>query len=62
MPLLFCPFELPAFDPGNFTAKDTTKIQCGLVNGQVVYGGPEFQLVSFAMALVAVVSSGSDVH
>jgi hypothetical protein len=51
----------PAFDPGNVLAEGATEVDRGLVDGQSMDGGPQFQLVSVALAFVAVVPSGFEV-
>jgi hypothetical protein len=62
VPLLFCPVRLPALDPGHFLAECLAQIDGGLVDRLVVCGGPQLELISFAVALVAVVSSFGEVN
>jgi hypothetical protein len=37
-------------------AKGSTEVECGLVQGQVVDRGPQFQVIAVAVAFVAVVT------
>jgi len=48
-------------DPRNVVAESPTKIQRGIVNGQMVDRSPQFQLVAVAVAFVAVVASAAQV-
>ncbi len=50
--------RLPAFDPGDVSTKGATEVDRGLVDGQSMHGRPQLQLVSVALAFVAVVASG----
>ena len=52
----------PAFDPGHIASECATKIDYGIVNRKLLALGPELDLVPLALALVAVVSSGGEIH
>ena len=61
VPLLFCLCS-PACDPGDGSSEGSTEIDGGIVDREPVDLGPEFELVSLALALVAVVPSGAEIH
>ena len=61
VPLLFCPVRSPALDPGHVPAERLAQIDCGFVDRLDVYGSPKFELVSLAVALVAVVSTFGEI-
>ena len=52
----------PACDPGDGPSEGSTEIDGGGVDWEPVDLGPEFELVSLALALVAVVPSGAEIH
>ena len=47
----------PASDPGDFAAELVAEVDCGSVRGLPGEGGPEFELVALAVALVATVAA-----
>ena len=53
--------RLPASDPGDFSSESVAEIDRRRVQLFLRDGGPEFQLVALAVALVAVVTAGRDV-
>jgi len=53
--------RLPASDPGDFSSESVAEIDHRRVQLFLRDGGPEFQLVALAVALVAVVTAGRDV-
>ena len=52
----------PASDPRHIASECTTKIDGGIINRKLVDLGPELDLVSLALALMAVVPSGARIH
>ena len=63
VPLLCCTLGwlLPAFDPGDVSTEGATEVARGLVDRESMHGCPQLQLVSVALAFVAVLSSGLQV-
>ena len=49
--------SLPAADPGHIVSESAAKIDGSCVNWQPGDGGPEFKMISLAVALVAVIPS-----
>ena len=52
----------PTVDPRDFADQGAAQVHGGVVHGKLVDRCPEFQLISTAVTLVAVVSSGSQIH
>jgi len=52
----------PASDPGHIPSEGVAKIDGGIVDRTLLDLGPELDLVSLALALVAVVPSGAEIH
>jgi len=50
------PFGSPASDLGYFSSERSTQVDGSVVKRELVDGGPELELVAFALALVAVVA------